>query len=223
MNDFNEYKIPDDYRKIPSKLSGIDVYGPNSDKPAKPTKKSYKCPECGANTHFDVAAAGIACEHCGHTAIVKPDPGVLTEAHHEFTLKTLPTANQVWGVERKHMLCESCGVEFSITEDSITSSCPFCAANKVHISPAPVEFLRPEFIIPFKISPELQQTFVNKWLRQGWFHPSNMACNRPAPCARDWFGASCFSRPDAWSGEHRNVNPGNRFVSDGQRMESHHV
>ena len=177
MDDFNDHKIPDNYRKIHSGLSGIDVYGPKPNKPAKRKPKSYKCPACGANTQFDTTAARIACKHCGYTSPIKPDPVGLTEAHHEFTLKTLSASNQGWGVKRKHMLCESCGAEFSITEDAITSTCPFCAANKVHISHAPVEFLRPEFIIPFKISLEKKQTLVNEWLRQGWFHPVDMVSN----------------------------------------------
>ena len=175
MDNFNDCKIPDDYREIPSQIQGVSVFGPKPDKPANRTPKSYKCPECGANAKFDVTAAGIACGHCGYTAPINTKPAGLPAAQHEFTLKTLSAAKKGWGIDRKHVHCESCGAEFSISEDSITSTCPFCAANKGNINPAPGDFLRPEFIIPFKISPGKKQTLVNEWLRQGWFHPADMA------------------------------------------------
>ncbi len=121
---------------------------------AKRIPKSYKCPECGANTQFDVSVRRHYLRTLRIHCPVKARLVGLTGSQHEFTLKTLSTANQGWGIERKHMHCESCGAEFSISEDSISSTCPFCAANKVNINPAPVDFLRPEYLIPFKISSE---------------------------------------------------------------------
>ena len=175
MTECNDCKIPNNFMEKPSLVPGIDIFGPRPANQPDRKPESYKCPECGANTQFDVTSAGISCEHCGYTAPIKKQTPALRAELHEFTLKTLSTANQSWGVERKHLHCENCGAEFSISEDSITSTCPFCAANKVNINPTPGDFLRPEFIIPYKISPERNQTLVNDWLQQGRFHPSDMA------------------------------------------------
>ena len=36
-----------------------------------PEEVTYTCPQCGATTAYNVAAGGVACEHCGYVAPIQ--------------------------------------------------------------------------------------------------------------------------------------------------------
>jgi hypothetical protein len=73
--------------------------------------------------------------------------------------------------------CDNCGAELSIPPGSLTSTCPFCASNKVNVRTAPAENLRPHFLVPFKIKSETIGLGVQTWLNKGWFHPSELSAS----------------------------------------------
>lgn len=175
MNNPDLVSIPENYHELPSHIEGISVFAPKPLETPESVPQTYKCPNCGANTRFDVATAGVTCEHCGYIAPTRERTVGRAADQHEFTLETLSLAKQGWGINRNHLHCESCGAGLSIPEDAITSSCPFCASNKVNISRAPADILRPKFLIPFKILPKKNQALAREWLGKGWYHPPELA------------------------------------------------
>jgi DNA-directed RNA polymerase subunit RPC12/RpoP len=128
---------------------------------------TYKCPNCGAATKYDVTAGGIACEHCGYSAPAQAQKVGVQAQRSEFTLETLSQAEKGWGLDRRVLHCDSCGAELAIAEGALTATCPFCASHRVN--------LRPRFVIPFKITPEIVRQRAREWLGKGWFHPSGLA------------------------------------------------
>ena len=56
---------PESFLPVESQLEGVSVYAPKPPETEKPAATSYKCPNCGATTRYDVRAGGVACEHCG--------------------------------------------------------------------------------------------------------------------------------------------------------------
>jgi hypothetical protein len=138
---------------------------------------SYACPNCGANTAYDVSAGGVACEFCGYTAAVAADRVGRAAQDFEFTLETLSLARQGWGTERQVLHCDSCGAELSISAGALTTTCAFCASNQVNIISIPEVTLRPRFLIPFKIPPERTVPLAKDWLGKGWYHPNTLAEN----------------------------------------------
>lgn len=177
MNTTQNWNIPDNYHKVASQVEGITVFAPKPIKTTEHAPRTYKCPSCGATTKFDVAAGGVACEHCGYAAKTVSQTVGRAAAQQEFTLEALSLAEQGWGVERKSLTCENCGAVTSLPEDVFSTSCPFCASNNVNIGAAADDTLRPKFVIPFKISPENTQTLAREWLGKGWYHPPELASN----------------------------------------------
>ncbi len=111
-------------------------YAPKPVQTQEHALRTYQCPSCGASTKFDVAAAGIACEHCGYTAATDSDTVGRSADQQEFTLAALSLAEQGWGIERKILTCENCGAVISLPQDILSSSCSFCDSNKVNLSTA---------------------------------------------------------------------------------------
>jgi DNA-directed RNA polymerase subunit RPC12/RpoP len=169
------WQPPPKYQAVSSAQEGITVYAPIPEKLKEEEPTNYKCPNCGATTRFDITAGGVACEHCGYTAPAKAQKVGIAAERLEFTLETLSQADKGWGLDRRMLHCDNCGAELSIPEGSLTSTCPFCASNKVNVRTAPADNLRPRYLVPFKIKAETIATAAKTWLTQGWFHPTELS------------------------------------------------
>lgn len=172
------WQPPPDYAPVDSAVPGISVFAPRPKRAPEPdAPKSFKCPQCGAVTRYDVAAGGVACEHCGYTTAAQAQQVGLRAQSMEFTLETLSKSEMGWGVARKELHCNSCGADMAIAENALTATCPFCASNRVNVRVAPDDQLRPRFLIPFKIKPQDTRSLAQKWLGQGWYHPDALGAS----------------------------------------------
>jgi ribosomal protein L37AE/L43A len=177
QNQGNIWSPPTGYQQLESQVPGVSVFAPQPKKAEIDQAVSYACPNCGANTAYNVSAGGVACEYCGYIASVTAERIGRSAEDFEFTLETLSQARQGWGTQRQVLHCDSCGAELSISAGAITTTCAFCASNQVNIITIPDETLRPRFLIPFKIPPEKTVPLAKDWLGKGWYHPSELAGN----------------------------------------------
>jgi DNA-directed RNA polymerase subunit RPC12/RpoP len=165
------WQPPPDFQSVPSKIEGVSVFAPLPQRSFIENPATYKCPNCGATTRYNVNVGGIACDHCGHSVSLNSVPVGSEAEDQEFTMETLEHAAQGWGGERKELHCNSCGANVSIEPGILSVTCPFCVSNHVNIRSAPIDILRPLFLIPFKIRPESASHQSVQWLGKGWFHP----------------------------------------------------
>jgi DNA-directed RNA polymerase subunit RPC12/RpoP len=174
----SQWQSPSGYQPVRSALEGITVYAPRTKTTEDIVSAEYKCPKCGATTQYDVAAGGIACEHCGYVALVSGKKVGRQAEEFEFTLNTLKQAQQGWGTAHQLLHCDSCGAEILNPPGALTMTCPFCASNQVGIrAEAPSNALKPNTLIPFKVTPEMTRARAGEWLGKGWFHPQELASN----------------------------------------------
>lgn len=168
------WKPPPDYEPVESKVEGITVFAPRPKHTTVDDLKGFSCPKCGATTQFDVAAGGVACDYCGYVATIEAEQVGRDAIEFEFTLTTLNQARQGWGVVRRELHCVQCGADLTVPDGAITTTCPFCASNKVNVRTAPSDQLRPRFLAPFVVEPTAAQTHVRSWLGEGWMHPKQL-------------------------------------------------
>ena len=166
---------PPNYEPVASAVEGITVWQPRAVAATQDAPETFTCPQCGAATRFDIAASGVACEHCGYAAPLQAQQVGRQAQEFEFTLETLSQAKQGWGVARRELSCDNCGASLTISEGAITVTCPFCASNKVNVRTATAEQLRPRFLVPFKVQAEEIRQRAVAWLGKGWFHPAELA------------------------------------------------
>ncbi len=164
---------PPDFMAVESRLEGVTVFAPRPAGVPEEEPTTYKCPNCGATTKYDVAAGGVTCEHCGFARAVQAAPSH-NASPEEFTLENLRESEKGWGVDRRALHCDSCGGEVFVSEGALTATCPFCASNGVNIIAGAADNLRPRFLIPFKVKPETTRSLAKEWLGKGWFHPSEL-------------------------------------------------
>lgn len=138
---------------------------------------NYQCPSCTGPLHFSGASGRLECEYCGASYDVAEIEALYAEkeknaAAAQQTAKegsagqSAPATDgsawdtsdfcEDWGAEGDGMRvygCPSCGAQLICEESTAAASCPYCGNPTV----VPGQFsgaLRPDFIIPFKLSKE---------------------------------------------------------------------
>ncbi len=131
---------------------------------------NYKCPACTGPLHFVGASGKLECDYCGSTYDVQEieamyadeeekaaaSQQVEEEQRGEDTAWDFSAVGTDWGAEAEKMRaysCPSCGAQLICDETTAATSCPYCGNQAV----IPGQFggtLRPDFVLPFKLSRE---------------------------------------------------------------------
>ena len=138
---------------------------------------NYQCPSCTGPLHFSGASGRLECEYCGASYDVAEIEALYAEKEKKAAEaqqateeggagQGAPAADggawdtsdfcEDWGAEGDGMRaygCPRCGAELIYEESTAATSCPYCGNPTV----VPGQFsgaLRPDFIVPFKLSKE---------------------------------------------------------------------
>ena len=118
----------------------------------------YKCPCCGGIIEFDPTSQQMKCPYCETTF----DPSALLDKD-EALNNTKPdemdweTPDSQWAEGETDGMnvysCKSCGGEIIADENTGATHCPFCG-NPVVLTSRFSGALRPDYVIPFKLTKE---------------------------------------------------------------------
>ena len=140
---------------------------------------NYKCPACTGPLHFVGASGKLECDFCGSKydvaeieALYADKEAKAVEATEKVNEKAeqnrqrmadmeaegwdTSSLNSDWGAEADDMKaynCPSCGAELICDASTAATSCPYCGNPTV----VPGQFsgaLKPDYVIPFKLSKE---------------------------------------------------------------------
>lgn len=138
---------------------------------------NYQCPACTGPLHFVGESGKLECEYCGASYPVEEIETLYAEKEQKAAAAQQAAEEnrreedgssaeggawdtsgfcEDWGTEGDGMRaygCPSCGAELICDENTAATSCPYCGNPTV----VPGQFsgaLRPDFIIPFKLSKE---------------------------------------------------------------------
>ena len=130
--------------------------------------KIYKCPSCGSTLCFDPASQRLKCTHCNSLQeLVAPRDAF------EITYSASSEDSYApWG-DAKTVKCRSCGAEFVTAEFETALSCPFCGTSNV-LRTDDIPGLKPNAILPFKITEEVAKEAFRKWLGKRSMSPHGL-------------------------------------------------
>lgn len=128
---------------------------------------NYQCPACTGPLHFSGATGKLECEYCGSAFEVSEIEALYADknqqaeaaaetAAQEDTPWDASNLSEDWGAEGENMRaysCPSCGAELICDASTAATSCPYCGNPTV----VPGQFagvLKPDFVVPFKLSKE---------------------------------------------------------------------
>lgn len=166
---------PPNFHEVPSNVSGIEVYAPIPEQTSpQQAVVEFTCPQCGATTAYSVEDGGLKCSHCGYYSPPERKTTGAQASELEFTVETMQDMEHGWGEARKDMECMTCGAITSISEQSLTHTCPFCGSNHVIQKTASQDVLRPRYLIPFQIEAQKCLSIAQEWMGSSWMTPKSL-------------------------------------------------
>lgn len=141
---------------------------PTPSRSAPPGLKRFPCRQCGATLEFSPGTERLVCPYCRAENEIAAEEEVKELDYHE-AIGRLRNAAPEAQVPLIH--CDSCGANVTVPENTVSFSCPFCAANIVSQARAcPV--VKPNAVLPFRVTRDNAIDAFRKWLSSRWLAPS---------------------------------------------------
>ena len=136
-------------------------------------QEKHPCPACGAQAEWSPAKQKLVCPFCGTESpyVVPKETGPIAEIDLLATLSELPEEQRGWNTERRSVQCQSCKAIMVFDPAKVGQNCEFCG------SPALVAYeeikspIRPQSLLPFKISQDQVRDRITGWYASKWFAP----------------------------------------------------
>ncbi len=133
------------------------------------TVQTYKCPNCGGPLRFDPDAGKLLCDSCGGQF----DAGRELEATDHFDWGAYKQQLQQDHLENTRVyVCTACGAEIEADAATAATHCPYCD-NNVVLSDKRSGGLKPNGVIPFRITPKQLPDVVKNFYKGKHLLPNN--------------------------------------------------
>ncbi|MDB5171366.1 MAG: hypothetical protein JWN51_139 [Phycisphaerales bacterium] len=144
--------------------------------PSIPPPRQFPCAKCGANLQFAPGTDSLQCPYCGAMTGLPTVPGHIPELDFLMYLKGLPETDGVH--DTVTVRCVKCAAETTLAPDVTAGLCPFCGCGIVATGSSK-KSIRPQGLLPFKITQNQAAELFRTWVGGLWFAPSALA-----ECAR---------------------------------------
>ena len=134
----------------------------------------YPCAACGAQAEWNPARQALVCPFCGTSTPFKVDEasGEIVELDLAKALRELPDDERGWLAEKRTVQCQSCKAVTVFDPERVGQNCEFCG------SPALVDYteikapIRPQSLLPFKITETQVREQMRAWYASKWLAPN---------------------------------------------------
>ncbi len=133
--------------------------------------EQYSCAQCGAKLDFAPGTTAMKCPYCGFESQIAPSDVQVTELDYRTYLEK--SADEKQTQEAKRVKCNQCGAETTMSANATADMCPFCGANLV-FSESVSRLIKPEGLLPFKVSQREAFDKFRQWIQGLWFAPGGL-------------------------------------------------
>jgi hypothetical protein len=138
--------------------------------------QKFPCAACGAQAEWNPGKQLLVCPFCGTSAPFEIDAatGAIDEIDLVKTLRELPDEQRGWAAEKRTVQCQSCKAVSVFDPERVGQHCDFCG------SPALVDYqeikapIRPQSLLPFKVTEGQVREQIRRWYASRWFAPGKL-------------------------------------------------
>lgn len=134
--------------------------------------RKFPCEGCGADLRWEPGVTALKCEYCGFEKAVPRTAEAIQEKPVDAALRT--PRDLGWGAERKVVICKRCGAHTTLDPHIASSSCAFCGTTAVVEAPPNANVVRPEGLLPFRITRDSALQSFRKWQNSLWLRPNDL-------------------------------------------------
>jgi len=133
------------------------------------------CSKCGADLEFKPGTSSLSCPYCGTAnEIEKKEKTVIEEKDFEKALAALKEDEGSRDtMETITVKCGTCGAQTTLAENQTAGECAFCGST-MNAQGLSSKVLKPESLLPFKITKDEAAANFRQWLKKRWFAPKKL-------------------------------------------------
>ena len=147
--------------------------------------KNYICPGCGGTIEFSPETDELYCFYCGSRYSVTEWKALYGDSPEEqpaadpiaqaapSAADTVQEAHREAYIQMQILHCNSCGGELAIDGVESSSFCPYCGQATVVMDRLEYQ-LRPDYILPFRITKEQAEAAIRSRFRMGSYIPKEI-------------------------------------------------
>ncbi len=136
----------------------------------------HACAACGAQAEWNPSKQLLVCPFCGTSTpfTIDKESGALVENDLAQALRDLPDEARGWLAEKRTVQCQSCKAVSVFDPERVGQNCQFCG------SPSLVDYkeikapIRPQGVLPFKVSDSQVREQIRKWYASKWLAPGKL-------------------------------------------------
>lgn len=133
--------------------------------------QQYPCAQCGAKLEFAPGTTALKCSYCGsENEIAVTQQGVVELDYRAFLERA---SQEAVTTEAQRVKCDRCGAETTAPHEATAGLCPFCGASMV-FSTQSSHLIRPQGLLPFKVTRTEAFAAFRQWIRKLWFAPGDL-------------------------------------------------
>jgi DNA-directed RNA polymerase subunit RPC12/RpoP len=138
-------------------------------------RHSFPCGQCGAQLRFAPGQKRLTCQYCGFEQDIPYSAEDRSAALAPLDLREalanrLPPSQ----IEETRVLnCTACGAQVQFDPAEHARQCPFCASPVV-ADTGTHRHIKPQAVLPFRLSERDAHEAMNRWLKGLWFAPNGL-------------------------------------------------
>ncbi len=143
------------------------------------TTQKFVCPNCGGGMEFSPNEQKLECPYCKSEIDIESKEIAIKEYSFDEVDNLI---HHSWGGKEKVIKCSNCGGETVVDDSTAADYCVFCGSSHIVVSEGEDVGIKPETLIPFKITKIDAENKFKKWIKGKFFAPkelkSKQAINR---------------------------------------------
>lgn len=146
---------------------------PGATAPAE--RHRFPCGQCGAQLRFAPGQKRLTCQYCGHEQAIPYSDDDRALALEPLDLDAaLANRLPADAIEETRVLnCDNCGAQVEFDPAEHARQCPFCASPVV-ADTGTHRHIKPQAVLPFRLTEADAHAAMNRWLKGLWFAPSGL-------------------------------------------------
>jgi DNA-directed RNA polymerase subunit RPC12/RpoP len=131
--------------------------------------RQFPCSQCGAKVEFAPGTDTLVCPYCKHETSITVSGDLVIE--HDFAATLADLERNAVMETVPSVTCTSCAAHIQPPPAKEAFPCPYCGSSIV-VKAGSEKLIRPQSLLPFKVTRPQAQEMFHKWLKTRWFAPN---------------------------------------------------
>jgi len=175
-NDLGDARARRKLAILNGKINPDEIIDPDKLQRSKPSggpqatdAQRFTCPNCGGRMVYTPDGQSLICEYCaGRERLAQALPTGKPVEEDDFIVALATARGHLSPVAVQLLTCQGCGASFILPPEQLSISCPYCASSHV-VQAETREVMRPDGLIPFKVSEKDARTALKAWFEEQAF------------------------------------------------------